>query len=520
GFGAYWSGSEIVIPNKGDLRDYWIKISFDMDFLGPTHSYVHIRDPVRRLCHKMITCSISGRGQGGKKYLFRHADGRKSGARLSRGYFIRRLAAYFGLVSDEGLRERQQAAVAGAPRAAEDAPAADEGAQAVPAPVQAPQPPPPAPQHRTMSQWIERLEEEVHELRQSVVGLRGVVESSITEQTRVSTWMISLIMEYLGKIWYDEDDLDLRSVETEFPAIVFNDSLTSNETPSCEPTVSSPNDKIDFRISSDESDDEDYTGKLVSKNGYGVLGAMRHMALPPRDQRHQYLRYEGLQYTDVGIADFETRLARIYRREINRVQVFDFGGLLDLMAEGLSARMLMEHRDAQGQRLHLVEEMQTAGFGLYWTESARRIPDKGDLRDYWIRILSARDFLGTAPSYTFNKDPMLRLCHRLIACSIAGRSQAPEKGLTVITHVFPIIDMAELVKLQLCIELDDTWAWVPTGPARQEGGAGGVAEEALVAPGGGDEDEEMPQAVPPPPRTQGERIARLEEEVHGVQEAL
>ncbi|GKE37479.1 hypothetical protein Tco_1460884 [Tanacetum coccineum] len=95
-----------------------------------------------------------------------------------------------------------------------------------------------------------------------------------------------------------------------------------------------------------------------------------------------------------------------------------------------------------------------------------------------------------------------------------------EIGLTVIAPTLPIIDMAELVRLQLSIELDDTWVWVPAGPARQEGGAGGVAEEALVAPGGSDEDEEMPQAVLPPPRTQGERIARLEEEVHGVQEAL
>nr|GEV49996.1 hypothetical protein [Tanacetum cinerariifolium] len=40
-----------------------------------------------------------------------------------------------------------------------------------------------------------------------------------------------------GKIWYDEDVYDLRSVETEFPAIVFNDKLTSHETLSCEPTV-------------------------------------------------------------------------------------------------------------------------------------------------------------------------------------------------------------------------------------------------------------------------------------------
>ncbi|GJZ70487.1 hypothetical protein Tco_0634037 [Tanacetum coccineum] len=71
-----------------------------------------------------------------------------------------------------------------------------------------------------------------------------------------------------SKIWYDEDVHDLRSVETEFPAIVFNDNLTSNETLSCEPTVSSLNDnEIDFRISFDESDDEDYT-VFFDKNSF------------------------------------------------------------------------------------------------------------------------------------------------------------------------------------------------------------------------------------------------------------
>ncbi|GKD73152.1 hypothetical protein Tco_1331434 [Tanacetum coccineum] len=105
GFGAYW------------------------DFLGPTPSYVYIKGPVRRLCHKMIACSIYDRGQGAKKvtgvdlfylqtmdrgtanvpyllaqYLFHHAEGRKSRARLSGGHFIGRLAAHFGLVGDQGLR--------------------------------------------------------------------------------------------------------------------------------------------------------------------------------------------------------------------------------------------------------------------------------------------------------------------------------------------------------------------------------------------------------------------------------
>ncbi|GJR99628.1 hypothetical protein Tco_0316137 [Tanacetum coccineum] len=62
-----------------------------------------------------------------------------------------------------------------------------------------------------------------------------------------------------GKIWYDEDVHDLRSVEIEFPTIVFNDELSFEKTLSCEPTVSSlNNNEIDFRISFDESDDEDY----------------------------------------------------------------------------------------------------------------------------------------------------------------------------------------------------------------------------------------------------------------------
>ncbi|GKF97831.1 hypothetical protein Tco_0293652, partial [Tanacetum coccineum] len=72
------------------------------------------------------------------------------------------------------------------------------------------------------------------------------------------------------------------------------------------------------------------------------------MALPPHELRHRFLRYEGLKYTDTDIEEFEARLARIYRMEVHRVQVFNFGGLPDLMVEGLSVRMLMEHRDDQG----------------------------------------------------------------------------------------------------------------------------------------------------------------------------
>nr|GEY17707.1 hypothetical protein [Tanacetum cinerariifolium] len=127
----------------------------------------------------MITYSISGRGQAPEKvtgvdlfylcsmdrgttnvlhllaqYLFRHAKGRKSEARLSGGHFIRHLATNFRLAAAVGAHKADEAGLA-----------VDEGAQDIPAPVQAPQPPPPALQPRMMSKRIDRIEEEMSELQ-------------------------------------------------------------------------------------------------------------------------------------------------------------------------------------------------------------------------------------------------------------------------------------------------------------------------------------------------------------------
>ncbi|GJT60488.1 hypothetical protein Tco_1004021 [Tanacetum coccineum] len=200
------------------------------------------------------------------------------------------------------------------------------------------------------------------------------------------------------------------------------------------------------------------------------------------------------------------------------------------MAEGLSARMLMEHRDAQGAIL----DLDTPGALQFQLGRARR-----------------------------HLNPILRLCHRLIACSIAGRSQAPKKmtvtdlfylrgmdvdsvnfpyllarylrlfaarrksrahifggqfmarlaehfglltaeilgGLTVITRELSIIDMAELVRLQIYTQFNDTWDWVAIGPERQPDvadGAPGVAQDAPIVDEGGQADPAPVQAVPPP----------------------
>ncbi|GKD67792.1 hypothetical protein Tco_1321882 [Tanacetum coccineum] len=208
GFGAYWLGSERLVPDKGDLSDYWVEISSGREFLRGAPSYTYIKDPVRRLCHRLISYSISKRG---------HAKGRKSGARLSRGHFIGCLAHHFGLVSDDGMRglsvvarelplidmgklvklnicmeigddwawvapgpKRQPNAAASAPRAAKDAPAVDEGNQAIPAPVQAPSPPLAA--ARTMTQWMAKLEEDTRFLG----GITRILDSTRASYTPLS----------------------------------------------------------------------------------------------------------------------------------------------------------------------------------------------------------------------------------------------------------------------------------------------------------------------------------------------
>ncbi|GKE62725.1 hypothetical protein Tco_1513092, partial [Tanacetum coccineum] len=71
-----------------------------------------------------------------------------------------------------------------------------------------------------------------------------------------------------GKIRVDDDLHDLRSMKAEFPAIVIDDAFTAQDTLPCKSQVSTPvNDEIDFRISFDESDDEDYT-IICDKNSF------------------------------------------------------------------------------------------------------------------------------------------------------------------------------------------------------------------------------------------------------------
>ncbi|GKD75144.1 hypothetical protein Tco_1333426, partial [Tanacetum coccineum] len=199
----------------------------------------------------------------------------------------------------------------------------------------------------------------------------------------------------------------------------------------------------------------------IAYTPYPHKTVMRHMApLPHRDLRHTWLRIQVDRYDEGIIHSYEQRLKTIWSRSINRVHVLDFEGLTPEMRWDLVVRLRMLYTGGDGMNdtemgldvadtlcfqlggvrrrmtwrqfilalgLHTEQEMAKAGFGAYWDSSDRLIPDKGDLRDYWIKILSDRYFLRPTPSYVLIRDHVRRLCNRMIAYSISGRGQAPKK---------------------------------------------------------------------------------------------
>ncbi|GJU95887.1 reverse transcriptase domain-containing protein [Tanacetum coccineum] len=317
--------------------------------------------------------------------------------------------------------------------------------------------------------------------------IRHIIDIVCEDSGRYQAW--SLLQETPNTPQFDDLDF-FEDFENEFLAIVYNDSQMSKSDLSTE-LILNPQNINEFDLNDETSlseYDEDEQNVLYfndlfpfniihpddlksekdnDDNEIDIIQSSGDMALPPRDQRHPYLRYEGLQYTDADIADFEARLARIYKREVHRVQVFDFGGLSDLMAEGLSARRLMEHRDAQG------------GVDI----GSVNVPY---LLARYLRLFAAGR---KSEAHISGGQFVARL-----AKHFGLLTEERLLGLIVIAPALPVIDMTEL----------------PDAVA----GAYGAAEDAPAV------NDDMPQAVPPPPRTQGERIARIEEVVDGMCELL
>ncbi|GJS22441.1 hypothetical protein Tco_0451073 [Tanacetum coccineum] len=191
------------------------------------------------------------------------------------------------------------------------------------------------------------------------------------------------------------------------------------------------------------------------------------MALPPRNKRHAWIRFDTRGYTEEEIQDFETRLDMTERL---RIQHKD--------ADGEVLFTSFVWRELLGIRRPLVREIILEFFSMLWFREGIFDLDTADtfqfqlggirrqlswrqsisileLADYWTRISSGGDFLGSVPSYTLIKEPLRRLCHRLISFTISD----------------------ELIRLRIYKRLLDTMSWVTVGPQRQQvGSMGGVTQ--------------------------------------------
>ncbi|GJV71091.1 hypothetical protein Tco_1491086 [Tanacetum coccineum] len=189
------------IASKADLCDYWTGISYVSDFLSTVPSYTLIREPLRSM-DEVATVNVLYLLA---YYLFRHASGRKHGARMLIRHPLRqhnidelvRLRIYNWLRDvmtwlAMGPERQQDRAVA---RAAHiDPEVAQEGAPADPTPIQPQQMPQAAdPAPRTMPQRMQRLKEEVHRLRESLREQQVLLKRVSGDQERVTTWVVDRI---------------------------------------------------------------------------------------------------------------------------------------------------------------------------------------------------------------------------------------------------------------------------------------------------------------------------------------
>ncbi|GJW84356.1 hypothetical protein Tco_0157501 [Tanacetum coccineum] len=363
------------------------------------------------------------------------------------------------------------------------------------------------------------------------------------------------------------NDLDFfKDFENEFPAIVYNDAQTSKSDLLTNPILS-PHHIDEFNLN-DETSVSEYdegeqnilyfndlfpfniicTDDLKSKkdnndNDIDIIQSSEDMApLPPHEQRHPFLMYQGLKYTNEDIADFEERLEMIYSREIHRVQVVDFQGMPELIRDGLFVRMVMEHRDdvvsvrwiqetikldavysglrityRGGDGVPLVLLGTGVRMMVHNIAERSQAPEKVTMTDlFYLRGLDVgsvnipyllarylRRFAAGRKSGDHISDGQFvaRLAEHfgLLTAEILG-------GLMVIAPELSIIDMGELVRLQICMEVDDTWVWVAMGLERQPDATAG----APAAP------QQPPPPTPAAARSMPQRLGRLEEEVQGL----
>nr|GEW35543.1 hypothetical protein [Tanacetum cinerariifolium] len=440
---------------------------------------------------------------------------------------------------------------------------------------------------------------------QYAISIKEDTNSSYLGLRKKSCLSLKIDMPPRDKV--DVDFHDLRSKETKFPAIVIEDTFTSQIALSCKFKVSPPVDnEINLRISFVESDDEDYrrktyktieNGQKTIENGQNRLksvklgrrrwksveigrkrtktieiGRKRSKSIEISRKRLKTVEIERKRWKSVEIDRKWTKTMEIGRKrskavnnsrirrnrsksgengqnllktvEIRRkraktMESVEFGFVMKLkvnivawnyLVNGMlfnliknldvpfgipfnpkryykdsvcsknvaEAKLWLFHLEIRGTCT-----LDTAGALQFQLGAVRR---RISWREFILALVlhtakemqNAGEFSGYTPSYTLIRDPMLRLCHRLISCSIAGRSQAPEKGAMISGGQF-VARLAQHFGLLTEEILQGLNGWVALGPERQPDAAAGAPEISRGAP---------------------HRMARLEEDMHNIHKAL
>ncbi|GKB26416.1 hypothetical protein Tco_0865817 [Tanacetum coccineum] len=307
-------------------------------------------------------------------------------------------------------------------------------------------------------------------------------EEKVHKRRKVFNWQTATY----GKIRVDDDLHDLSPVEAEFPAIVINDAFAPQDASQCKSQVSNPvNDEIDFRISFDESDDEDYT-IIYDKNSFS---------------------YKMIFVNDLKMDsenDYEKVMPLILSPE-PAISCFDD---LDFFKDFENEFPAIVYNDTQ-------KKISLQG----WIRCIRIKPIRHMALLPHLFYLRGMDVGSVNVPYLLARYLMLFSTGRKSRAHISGGQFVARLvdqfglltadklgGLTVIALELPVIDMAELVRLYITPADAEDVSIVDEG---------GQAIPTLI---------QAPQQAPPPPpapaRTMPQRMARLNEDAHEIRGAL
>nr|GEU76439.1 hypothetical protein [Tanacetum cinerariifolium] len=302
--------------------------------------------------------------------------------------------------------------------------------------------------------------------------------------------------------YYENEDDFFTDFENEFPAIVFDNTLTSENALPCEPTVSPLNkNKIYFRISLDESDDEDYTIIFYENSfSYKIIFVNDFKTNSENDNGKNNMpssRKPTVDYLDDldFFNDFENEFPAIVYNDY-------LTSKFDLLVEPPISSQHIDKLETSFSEYD-EEEQNALHFGdlfpLDLDDVRRRMTWRQFILALGLHYKEEMAEPGARPSYVHIRDPVRRLCHRMIACSISGRGQGRRRwltthfslisdeglrGLSVVVNDLPVIDLHKLERLNIYSRYDDTWAWGSLGPERQHvaaASAPAAAEGALIA---------------------------------------